>query len=220
MIFIDNKYTRIYYMIIERAQSRTLTSYTEIHHIVPRSLGGSNNADNLVSLTPREHFICHLLLPKMLTGENKYKMLYAYIMMSGRQVYHSKSYSLHRREYSNLLSEQMSGEGNPMHGVDRSGKKNTFYGRTHTQESREKISKAKQGQGKGIKKAPFTTEHRKAIGQAKIKSASRYNFIHDTHGELFISNGELSRLFNIIPSEVYKLSKGYYNSYKGWRIKK
>jgi hypothetical protein len=36
--------------------------YYEIHHIILRSMGGSNLPDNLVSLTAREHFIAHWLL--------------------------------------------------------------------------------------------------------------------------------------------------------------
>jgi ssDNA-binding Zn-finger/Zn-ribbon topoisomerase 1 len=38
--------------------------YSENHHIIPRSLGGKDTPDNLVSLTPREHFIAHFLLYK------------------------------------------------------------------------------------------------------------------------------------------------------------
>jgi hypothetical protein len=83
MIFIDNKYTKCYYRIILRAQFRTdLTdTYIEKHHIIPKSLGGSNRKDNLVKLTAREHFICHRLLPKMTFGSYKKKMLYAQNMM-------------------------------------------------------------------------------------------------------------------------------------------
>ena len=78
MIFIDNKYTRWYYNIITNSQARTLPLdvYTEKHHVIPRSLGGNNSKSNLVSLTAKEHFICHLLLPKMLTGDNKLKMVF------------------------------------------------------------------------------------------------------------------------------------------------
>ena len=32
------------------------------HHIVPRSLGGDNSKENLLLLTPKEHFIAHFLL--------------------------------------------------------------------------------------------------------------------------------------------------------------
>lgn len=77
-IFIDNKYTKWYFTIISNAQSRdNVTGYTEKHHIIPRSLGGNNKLDNLVVLTAREHFICHLLLPSMLEGKNKRKMYHA-----------------------------------------------------------------------------------------------------------------------------------------------
>lgn len=47
---------------MERAKSRTLTSYAEVHHIVPKSLGGSNLKANKVKLTAREHFLAHWLL--------------------------------------------------------------------------------------------------------------------------------------------------------------
>jgi hypothetical protein len=79
MIFIANKYTRIYFSIIEKAKLRVLpkTEYKETHHIVPRSLGGSNEVDNLVDLTYTEHRLCHKLLVKMTTGIDKSKMSYA-----------------------------------------------------------------------------------------------------------------------------------------------
>ena len=77
MIFISNKYTRWYYAIISRAQTRTLEIYTEKHHIVPKSLGGTNTMNNLVKLSAREHFICHLLLTKMTSGKDRYRMLQA-----------------------------------------------------------------------------------------------------------------------------------------------
>lgn len=79
MIFITNRYTRIYFSIIETARSRVLPKdqYKETHHIVPRSLGGSNEVDNLVDLTYTEHRLCHKLLVKMTTGIDKSKMSYA-----------------------------------------------------------------------------------------------------------------------------------------------
>ena len=90
MIFINNKYTKCYYSIISKAHSRVLPkeTYTERHHIIPKSLGGSNLKNNLVKLTAREHFICHLLLTKMTEGENKMKMAKAafmFVTSSGNQ---------------------------------------------------------------------------------------------------------------------------------------
>ena len=40
MIFINNKYTRWYYNIINNSKSTQVLGYTERHHVIPRSLGG------------------------------------------------------------------------------------------------------------------------------------------------------------------------------------
>lgn len=37
----------------------------ESHHIIPKCLGGTDEIENLVLLTPREHFIAHMLLHKI-----------------------------------------------------------------------------------------------------------------------------------------------------------
>lgn len=55
-------YQRIYDQIIDRAKERKLEGYREKHHIIPKCMGGSNEKQNLIELTAREHFICHQLL--------------------------------------------------------------------------------------------------------------------------------------------------------------
>jgi hypothetical protein len=55
-------YLKIYNSIVERGKDRVITGYTETHHIIPKCLGGSNDYWNLIVLTAKEHFICHLLL--------------------------------------------------------------------------------------------------------------------------------------------------------------
>ena len=35
--------------------------YVEGHHIIPKSVGGSNNTDNIVTLLPEEHLFAHLI---------------------------------------------------------------------------------------------------------------------------------------------------------------
>jgi hypothetical protein len=76
-MFNSSKYTKTYYKIVNAAQSTLRSGYLEKHHIIPRSLGGSNRKDNIVSLTAREHYVCHLLLTKMTEGLHKQKMTYA-----------------------------------------------------------------------------------------------------------------------------------------------
>lgn len=81
-MFLENKYSKWYFNIIETAKSReNADGYLEIHHIVPRSMGGSNNSSNLVKLTAREHFLCHLLLVKAVDLSFKKKMNFAYWRM-------------------------------------------------------------------------------------------------------------------------------------------
>lgn len=80
-------YTRIHDSIIDRARLRgsnktVLNYYTEAHHILPRSLGGSDLEENIVLLTPREHFIVHILLWKIYP--NIRQIAQAAILMSNR----------------------------------------------------------------------------------------------------------------------------------------
>ena len=82
-MFINNKYTKWYYSIINAAQLRLVVDiYSEKHHILPKSLGGENNKSNLVTLTAREHFVCHLLLMRMVEGKDKQKMALALKMLT------------------------------------------------------------------------------------------------------------------------------------------
>lgn len=74
--FTNNKYFKLYSKIIRNAQRQNRTfdrSVHERHHIIPQSMGGRE----VVVLTFREHFICHLLLTKFTTGINKAKMYFA-----------------------------------------------------------------------------------------------------------------------------------------------
>ena len=81
-MYLPNKYTKCYYSIINRAKERVLgIQPIEKHHIIPKSFGGSNEVTNIARLTLREHFICHLLLPKMTAGKQRTKMVYALWMM-------------------------------------------------------------------------------------------------------------------------------------------
>lgn len=83
------KYHLHYNTLIENARDRILPSdtYKESHHIIPRSLGGSDDRNNLVDLTAREHYIAHLLLAKMHGGEQKRKMLAAVLLMGAIKRY-------------------------------------------------------------------------------------------------------------------------------------
>lgn len=116
-MFIKNKYTQYYTLLTDRAKKRKLNAYTEKHHIIPKSLGGSDDKENLVALTAREHFICHWLLVKMTEGENRNKMLYALNGMKAENKHQerynteitSRVYERYRIEHSKIHSQTMKG---------------------------------------------------------------------------------------------------------------
>ncbi len=59
-------YNNIYQKLISaRIRRGKPDGYCERHHIIPKSLGGGDNNENLIYLTAREHFIAHLLLMKI-----------------------------------------------------------------------------------------------------------------------------------------------------------
>lgn len=59
-------YEKEYYNLIENAKKQNRTKndgiYYEKHHIIPKSLGGSDTEDNLVLLTAEEHYNAHYYL--------------------------------------------------------------------------------------------------------------------------------------------------------------
>jgi hypothetical protein len=72
-------YATIYLALMERAARRKLEGYKEKHHIVPRCMGGTNDVNNIVELTAREHYLAHLLLVKI-HPDNR-RLIYAASMM-------------------------------------------------------------------------------------------------------------------------------------------
>lgn len=134
-------YSRIYENIIKKAKTRKLEGYVEKHHIVPKCIGGSNKIENIVELTAREHFLCHLLLCEIYPQHKK--LVSAVWMMSNAKSYnHKRDYKVSSRTYQRFrelhaesLSDLFSGSKNPMYGkigyftVDNKGTKNPMYGK-------------------------------------------------------------------------------------------
>lgn len=87
-MFLDNKYTKIYYKIINRSLERNYLKERndgcQTHHIIPRCFGGTDDSANLAVLTYKEHRVCHRLLIGMTTGASKYKMMYAYKLFNAK----------------------------------------------------------------------------------------------------------------------------------------
>jgi hypothetical protein len=151
-------YLKIYNSLVERGKNRQLTGYTETHHIIPKCVGGTNDKYNLVKLTAREHFICHLLLCEIYSKNTKlrfalWNMCNVKRKYQNRYKVSSRLYNFIREEYS----KNVSGNNNPRFGkkltdeqknhisLSRIGKyggeKNSFYGKKHSEETKEILRK-------------------------------------------------------------------------------
>ena len=182
-----NKYNKWYNQIVANGKHEKLPEH-ELHHVLPRSLGGTDDKNNLVYITTREHFICHWLLTKIYpTGEEHWKMLNALRMMRAENKNQhrydtkitSRVYAKLKEEYSKLQSERNRGANNP------------FFGKSHTKESKQIISQANTGENNamkrieerekmrqlktGKKRSPFSDEWKSKMSEsASGKNNSRY----------------------------------------------
>lgn len=131
-------YKTIYLNLISSRQKRTLPKevYTEIHHILPKCLGGTDEPSNLIRLTFREHYVAHWLLTKIYKDSEK--LLWAFSLMDGKlspfgcRVLNKRQYErckqanvkaaqlrwltnnpMHNPEIAAKISKRMKGKGNP-----------------------------------------------------------------------------------------------------------
>jgi hypothetical protein len=126
-------YTKIYNQIIERAQNRKLDGYKEKHHIIPKCLGGDDNKENLVELTAREHFLCHMLLCEIYPTNGKLKQS-LWLMSIGKQ----RNNNLDSYKISNRIYEKLKIEFSKI-------VKKRMENRVVTNETKQKISISKKG---------------------------------------------------------------------------
>lgn len=107
-MFINNKYTTLYFNIIrnakEKCRSKSKDTVLHNHHIIPKSMGGSNNKDNLVLLTVKEHRIVHRLLVRMTEGIARKKMAYALTYLSKSLGKERDKFGGYRRGEDNIFS--------------------------------------------------------------------------------------------------------------------
>ena len=99
-----------------------------IHHIIPRYLGGTDEPDNLIELTVEEHAEAHR---KLYEQHGNWQDKVAWQGLAGLV------------GHDDIMREMWNA---------RKGKKNPYYGKNHTPEIREKISKACKGKQVGTKK--------------------------------------------------------------------
>lgn len=174
--------------------------YHETHHITPKCMGGTNDEDNLIDLFAREHFEAHRLLA--LENPENDKLTYAWLAMSTLKNEYEKRYKLTAEEYEEARKAfSMIRKGKPAHnkGVPATdeqkkkqskimkekyiGNNNPFYGKTHTEESREKIRKFAMNRPQEINekisnslKGKFVGENNPNYGNHKLAGKNNPNY--------------------------------------------
>lgn len=130
------KYKRWYNRIIEKYAD--VGNIFETHHIQPKSMGGSDDEENLVKVSPRVHFILHQLLYRMTTGEDKRKMYYAVLLMGhSRKIKTGAHYQLLREQQGVLQSKRMK------------NKTPWNKGKKHSPETIQKLKETRKGKSYG-----------------------------------------------------------------------
>lgn len=161
--------------------------YTEVHHILPKCQGGTNDKCNLVKMPVKYHIFAHIFLMKAFPHDKN--LVYAvHMMISGinnkferesRKTNRSinKLYSLVREEYSKVLkSKTLSEETRKKISNSKKGKslniseeakekRKSFLGRKHTEETKKKMSLS--SKHKGPKGIPLSEDHKRKISESQ-----------------------------------------------------
>ena len=151
-------YTKIYCNLIENAKQSLNTGYIEIHHIIPKCMGGTDDGDNLIKLTPEEHFLAHQLLVKMYP-DNK-KLIYALSAMcmsadSKKMIRNNKMFGWIKRK----ISESRTGV--PRSDETKQKLRDANLGKKATEETRQKIREKANGR-------VLTEEHKQNISKGQL----------------------------------------------------
>ncbi len=136
-------YKRIHDELITNAKSQNRCKSKgvyELHHIKMKSLGGDDSEENTVLLTPKEHYIVHLLLWK----ENKnYIYLAPLLFFKNKGSVNSRIFSILREEHINHMKiNNPATRLSPESSLSKSKKlKNRIFSDDH----RKKLSESKRG---------------------------------------------------------------------------
>lgn len=141
-----------YEMLIANGSPERLEGYCERHHIVPRSMGGTDEPENLTYVTASTHLYLHYWL---WAGTGDDRMGHAYFSMANTnwEKYDAtplvtgamvQAYEKAKIASAEALTQRQIGEKNHMFG--RTGDKHPNFGKTVSVETRAKISAANAGE--------------------------------------------------------------------------
>jgi hypothetical protein len=160
-------YQKHYDTLIHRAKNRLLNEYTDSHHILPRCMGGTDDVNNIVELTPEEHYVAHQLLVKIYPNISKLVMAARYMCYGNEKNGKRKNNKLYgwlKRKHAEVMREINTGRKQSQETIEKRNKSNT--GKKRTEETKKKMSDSQSGRiGK-----PHTEETKKKISKNQSES--------------------------------------------------
>lgn len=117
--------------------------YHERHHIVPKSVGGCDDENNLIDLYAREHYEVHKLLYE--ENPDNEKLAFAWWMMSTKSNKTDGRYELTADEYELAKIALSSAQSKAKKEQFINKENHPMFGKTQSEESRIKMSRAKKG---------------------------------------------------------------------------
>jgi hypothetical protein len=129
-----------YVRLINAAKKLQPVGRSEVHHIVPRSMGGSNAKDNLVRLSTRVHFVAHWMLWKAYKNPKMANAFWTMSCCNGERI-NSKTYSIVRAVAAEEIAKAKT--GTTTSDKQKAAVKKAMTGKVFSEETRKKISLAK-----------------------------------------------------------------------------
>lgn len=200
--------------------------YYESHHIIPKCLGGSNDKENLVLLTAKEHFVAHQLLVKIYPKEHK--LVFALRMMcasSTKHIRNNKEYKWIKEKVAASSSASQKGRSYgykfPKEHSLSVGEKNGMYGKNHTEHTKKiQSTKAKDRDPSTYDSARLPKSESYKKNMREIKQTKRYKLISPGGKEyIFDRCSDASDFSGVSVAALIKLAGNCYkfDHCKNWK---
>lgn len=218
MQWLDELAKEAYELLIANGSPVKLDTYCEKHHIIPRSLGGSDDAENLVYLTAGEHLYAHYWL---WVGTGEHNMAIAYFGMANTnwrkyddtplvtdamvQAYEEARVAHAEKARDLRLGSKLSDDHKKSIGESVSGSKHPLFGVPVPESRKMKISKSLTGErhpGYGI---PRRDSVKSKISETK-KSQKNWNSrpVKSESGEFWPNAKLAAECFGVHGSTIRK----------------
>ena len=204
-------YQRIYEDIISNAKLKNRKKlnkhkpnyeYFENHHIIPKCLAGTNDSENLVLLTAREHFICHKLLHLIYPHNTKL------------------THALHRITFSKMCGKIVSSRDYEyIKHFAILGINNGMFNKKHGIEAKAKIGNANRGEKNGLRK--LVKNNPNVIKGENNHASKSYKIITPTNDIVEIKGlRKYCEDHKLYHTNMIKVANGKQDNHKGYKCER